>query len=192
MSERELKFDFTFRDFQFLQGYMARRIFAKNRRAHTFGLLGVVVCATFLALAIVLNVSPFWAFAISSPSLPYPLSFYLVLIVVLIAALFALIPAIRLRLKMLRMQISDDGPLLGLTKLRVEPDGIVVERDRMNAKYLWGAFQGVETAKNALVLPIDNGIGLIIPASAFSSDAERFAFAAEVAKRIEERGKTST
>src|SRR6185503_15863014 len=157
MSEQELKFDFTFRDFQFLQGYMARRIFAKNRRAHTFGLLGVVVCATFLAMAIVLNVSPFWAFAISSPSLPYPLSFYLVLIVVLIAALFALIPAIRLRLKMLRMQISDDGPLLGLTKLRVEPDGIVVERDRMNAKYLWGAFQGVETAKNALVLPIDNG-----------------------------------
>jgi hypothetical protein len=33
----------------------------------------------------------------------------------------------------------------------------------------------VETTKNAVILPIDNGIGVIIPASAFSSDAERYA-----------------
>jgi len=186
MGERELKFDFTFGDFQFLQGYMARRIFAKNRRQHSFALLGVVTCAVLLALAIVLNASPYAASAFAPAKLSYPLSFYLVLIVLLSAAIFALIPAVTLRLKTLRMQVSDDGPLLGSTKLRVEADGIVVERDRMSAKYLWRAFQGVEMAKNALVLPIDNGIGLIIPAGAFPSDAERFAFAAEVAKHIEE------
>ena len=189
MSERELNFDFTFRDFQFLQGYMARRIFAKNRRQHSFALLGVVLCAVLLAMAIVLNVHAYDAISFSSSVLPYPLSFYLALIILLVAAILALIPAVRLRLKTLRMQVSDDGPLLGATKLKLEADGIVVERDLMTAKYRWGAFQAVEAAKNTLVLPIDNGIGLIIPASAFKSDADRFAFAAEVAKHIEDHKK---
>src|SRR6267142_910845 len=115
MPERELNFDMTFGDFQFLQGYMARRIFAKHRRQHGFALLGVVFCAVLLAMAIMVNVRPYRALAFSSPALPYPLSFYLLIIVILICAIFALIPAVRLRLKTLRMQVSDDGPLLGAT-----------------------------------------------------------------------------
>jgi hypothetical protein len=55
----------------------------------------------------------------------------------------------------------------------------------MSARYAWSAFQGVEVAKNAVILPIDNGIGIIIPASAFASDAERYDFAAMIAKRLE-------
>jgi hypothetical protein len=49
----------------------------------------------------------------------------------------------------------------------------------------WAAFQGVEIQKNAVIRPIDNGIGIIIPASAFSSDAERYDFAAVVSKHLE-------
>jgi len=187
MPERELDFDLTFRDFQFLQGYMARRIFAKHRLQRGFALLGVVLCGVLLGTAIMVNVRPYRALAFSSQALPYPLSFYVLLIVILIAAIFALIPAVRLRLKMLRMQVSDDGPLLGATKLRVEEDGIAIDRGLMKAKYLWGALQGVEIAKKALVLPIDNGIGLIIPAAAFASDAERYEFAAAIAKRLEKQ-----
>jgi len=108
-------------------------------------------------------------------------------IVCLLAAIFTLIPALRLRMKTMRMQVSDDGPLLGPTKLIVEPDGLVVDRGRMSARYLWSAFQGVELVKNAVILPIDNGIGLIVPARAFASDAERYDFAATVAKRVEAR-----
>ena len=107
------------------------------------------------------------------------------LIVLLIGAILALLPAVKLRMKTLRMQVSDDGPLLGATHLIVEPDALIVDRGRMSARYAWSAFQGVEVAKNAVILPIDNGIGVIIPASAFASDAERYDFAAMIAKRIE-------
>ena len=50
----------------------------------------------------------------------------------------------------------------------------------MKSKYLWAAFQGIELAKNAIILPVDNGIGVIIPSSAFASDAERYEFVALV------------
>ena len=185
MTEREFHYNVTFADFQFLQGYMARRVASRNRRKHSVAFLSVVLCAFLLALAIVLNVNPYWAFAVSSETLPYPISFYLLLIVLLIGAILALVPAVTLRMTTLRMQVSDDGPLLGATRLIVEPDGLLVDRGRMAARYSWSAFQGVEMAKNAVILPVDNGIGVIIPASAFASDAERFDFAAMMSKRIE-------
>ena len=185
MAERELRYDTTFADFQFLQGYMTRRVAARNRGPHLRALMWVVLCAFFLAMAIVLNVNPYRAIALTGGAVPYPISFYLVLIALLIAAILALLPAVKLRMTTLRMQVSDDGPLLGPTHLIVEPDALVVDRARMSARYAWSAFQGVEVAKNAVILPIDNGIGIVIPAGAFDSDAERYDFAAMIAKRIE-------
>ena len=185
MAERELRYDTTFADFQFLQGYMTRRVAARNRAQHLRALMSVVLCAFLLAMAIVLNVNPYRAIALTGGVLPYPVSFYLILIGLLIAAILALLPAVKLRLKTLRMQVSDDGPLLGPTKLIVEPDALVVDRGRMSARYAWSSFQGVEVAKDAVILPIDNGIGVIVPKSAFASDAERYEFAASIAKRVE-------
>ena len=185
MAEREIRYDTTFADFQFLQGYMTRRVAARNRGPHLRALMSVVLCAFLLAMAIVLNVNPYRAITLSGGAVPYPISFYLMLIVLLIGAILALLPAVKLRMKTLRMQVSDDGPLLGATHLIVEPDALIVDRGRMSARYAWSAFQGVEVAKNAVILPIDNGIGVIIPASAFASDAERYDFAAMIAKRIE-------
>src|SRR5262249_26776029 len=103
----------------------------------------------------------------------------------LAAAIISLVPAIKLRLSMLRMQVSDDGPALGPTILSLEDDGLLIERKFVRTKYLWPAFRNIEMVKNAIILTVDNGIGLIVPASAFSSDAARFDFAAVVAKRIE-------
>ncbi len=89
--------------------------------------------------------------------------------------------------------MSDDGPLLGDTELVLEEDGLRVDRLAVKAKYLWSAFQGVELSKGSIILPIDNGIGLIVPASAFNSDSERLEFAAAVSKRIEgARGRPTT
>ena len=90
------------------------------------------------------------------------------------------------------MQVSDDGPFLGPTKLTIEEDGLAVDRAIMKAKYLWAAFRGVEIAKNAVILPVDNGIGIIIPAVAFASDAERYEFVAMVAKRVGELGRSTS
>jgi len=36
-----------------------------------------------------------------------------------------------------------------------------------------------------MILPIDNGIAVIIPASAFATDAERYDFAAVISKHLE-------
>jgi hypothetical protein len=94
-------------------------------------------------------------------------------------------PTVKARLAALRLQVSDDGPLLGPKAVSIEEDGLVFDRPLIRSKYLWGALQGVEISNHALVLPIDNGIGLIIPASAFSTDAARYAFVAELHKRLE-------
>jgi hypothetical protein len=181
-----ITYNVAFRDFQFLQGYMARRIFAKNRQLYVPALLGVVLCAVFLTMTIVLNVTPYRTVTMFGTGLRYPLSFYLLVILCLVAAIASLIPAIKLRLRSLRLQVSDDGPLLGSTKLMIEPDGLVIDRKVVKSKYLWAAFQAVEIQKNAVILPIDNGIGIIIPASAFASDAERYDFAAVVSKHLKQ------
>jgi hypothetical protein len=160
-----ITYNVSFQDFQFLQGYMARRIFAKNRQKYGPALLGVVLCAVFLTMTIMVNVNPYRAVALFGTGLRCPLSFYLLIILCLVAAIVCLIPAIKLRFRLLRRQISDDGPLLGSTKLIIEPDGLVIDRKVVKSKYLWAAFQGVEIQKNAVILPIDNGIGIIIPAS---------------------------
>jgi hypothetical protein len=139
-----------------------------------------------LALAIVINVNPYRISRLLGFGIPYPISFYLLIITFLSVAILCLIPAVKLRLKTLRLQVSDDGPLLGQTKLIIEADGLVIDRAVVKSKYLWAAFQGVEIAKNAVILPVDNGIGIIVPSSAFASDAERYEFVATVSKHLEE------
>jgi len=186
LQSNPITYNVSFQDFRFLQGYMARRMFVSNRQKYVPALIGVVLCAFFLTMAIMVNVNPYRAIAWFGTSLRYPLSFYLSIIACLAFAIVSLIPAIRLRLSLLRKQVSDDGPLLGPTKLRVEQDGLLVERRVVTSKYLWEAFQSVEIQKNAVILPIDNGIGIIIPASAFASDAERYDFAAVVSKQLKQ------
>jgi hypothetical protein len=48
-----ITYNVSFRDFQFLQEYMARRIFAKNRKKYAPALFGVVLCAVCLTMTIV-------------------------------------------------------------------------------------------------------------------------------------------
>jgi uncharacterized integral membrane protein len=184
MADDSINYDVTFRDFQFLQSYMARRLFAKNRREYGAALLGIVLCACLIVMAIVITVNPFRVAALLGGS-RYPLSVYIAIAVCLATAIVCLIPAVALRLKTLRMQVSDNSPFLGATKLSIEAEGLVVNRKHMRISYQWDAFQGIEITKGAVVLPIDNGIGLIIPAAAFASDAERYGLASAVSKRIE-------
>jgi uncharacterized integral membrane protein len=184
MTFNSLTYNVTFQDFRFLQGYMTRRIFARNRADYLLAMVGVVLCAIFLALTIVVNVAPYRAAQIFGAGIRSPLSTYLILILLLTGAIASLVPAAKLRFRTLRMQVSDDGPYLGMTRLAIEVDGLTIDRKVMKTKYLWDAFQGVEIAKDAVILPIDNGIGLIIPPSAFASDAARYEFAATVSKRL--------
>ena len=192
MSEPSIRFDATFADFQFLQRYMARRIVSRNRRAYVLGLVGVVLAAIFLTATLVVISDPYIAFRLL-PAVPYPVSFFVVILLCLVGAIISLAPTIATRRGSLRMQVSaSSSPLLGPTTLIVDEEGLVIERKLMRTKYLWPAFQGVEIARNRVILPIDTGIGVIIPASAFSDDAARYSFAAEVSKRIREKRPVNT
>ncbi len=137
MADDTISYEVTFRDFQFLQGYMARRVFSRNRSKYGAALGGVVLCAIFLVIAIVININPYRVSASLAPGVRYPLSFYLVLICCLLAAILCLFPAVKLRLKTLRMQVSDNGPFLGPTKLVIEPDGLVIDRGVLRILCTW-------------------------------------------------------
>ena len=179
-----IQYHLTFRDFRLLQAHMARRLFVQHGARYRVALIGVVLCAVFLAAAIVFTAHPFLAMRMMG--MGYAESLYAAIILCLIAAILSLFPAVRLRLTLPRWQVSDDGPLLGDTVLRLDEDGLWVERALVRTKYLWRAFKGVEMAKSALILPLDGGVGLIIPASAFAGAAARLEFAALVQKRVEE------
>jgi len=183
MEHKTFEYNVSFQDFRFLQRYMARRIFAKNRGAYTRALLSVVLCAVFLTAAIVINLHP--GMAVGFLGARYPLSVLLAIIMCLILAILSLFPAIKLRVATLRMQVSDDGPFLGATRLAIEEDGLLVERALVTSKYRWAALRGVELTANAVIIPVDTGLGLIIPASAFPSDAARYEFAADLSKKVE-------
>jgi hypothetical protein len=183
MAVEVVRFDMSFADFRFLQRHMGQRLFRRNKGTYALALVGVVLCAFFIALAVVVNLHPVLAAGLLG--LGYALSFYAAIILCLVAAILSLIPAVRLRLGMLRLQVSDRSPLLGPTRVTLEEDGIVLDRTAMRTKYMWAAIQGVEVTGRAVILPVDSGIGVIVPAAAFPTEAARYEFAAELHKRLD-------
>jgi len=179
----KLDFEFRYSDFSQLQQFMGRRLYLSNRGRYGAALAGVVVCALLIAFAILVNLYASRGFRLFGA--PYPRSILILLILILSGAVLSLLPAVRLRLSTLRSQISDRGPLLGPTSLSVGGDGMTVSRALITTHYKWGAFRSVEIAKGAVILPVDVGMGIIIPAAAFKSDTERYEFVAEVSRRIE-------
>ncbi len=183
MAKSTVSYEFRFSDFQSLQRHMVRRVFARNRTRYVWAFFGVVLCAVFIVVAVLVNIR---ASRVSQLyGMGYSNSVLIMLILALCAAIISLTPAIALRLKTLRMQVTDDGPLLCATSLELDDEGVTVSRPLMKTMYRWKAFQGVELSNGAIVLPVDSGIGLIIPSSAFSSDSARYDFVAALSRHIE-------
>jgi len=183
MQGSEFSYDTTVGDLQALQSHMMRQVFVRNRRDYMIALAGVVLCAIFLTAVIVLNASPR---ALAMPRSPgsFLVSYLSLIAVLLTGAVLALLPMVRLRLRTVRMQVSNDGPLVGPTRLSIGVDGLMIARKLMKTTYSWGAFRRATVEKGAVILVIDNGMGVIVPAGAFQSDGERFEFAAEISRRI--------
>jgi YcxB-like protein len=179
----EINFQTSFAQFRQMQNHMAARLLRMNKRRYTVALLGVVFCAFSLVMAIVFNVHP--SLAMRAFGGRYPEAIYFSTIVWVCLAILFLLPGVALRKATLRMQVADDGPLFGPTRILLESDGLSVERKLMQTKYMWPAVQSVEESKGAVVIAIDNGIGVIVPASAFDSAAEKYEFMATVSKRSE-------
>jgi len=183
MERDQFSYETTLTDLQSLQRFMSRQLFLRNRSAYLTGLAGVVVCAMFLTAVIVINAAPAY-FVGHGGHGSSTLSYLTLIVLLLLGAVLALMPMARLRLRVLRMQITPNGPLVGPTKMHLDAAGLTIERLLMKTTYAWGAFRAVAVEKGAVVLTIDNGMGVIIPASTFQSDSERFGFAAEISNRI--------
>ena len=178
-----LEFEFGYTDFKQLQQVMSRRLFVSNRGRYGAALAGVVLCALFLTAAILVTLFGSRRFHFLGAA--YPTSILLLLILLLFGALLSLIPAVRLRLTMLRSQVSDQGPLFGATRLSMDDDGLTVSRPLITTRYKWSAFRSAEIAKGAVILAVDNGMGIIIPAAAFGNDTARYEFAAAISRKID-------
>jgi hypothetical protein len=183
MQGSEFSYDTTVGDLQALQSFMMRQVFVRNRRDYLIALAGVVLCAIFLTTVIVLSASP-RTLAMPRSSGSFLVSYLSLIAVLLTGAVLALLPMVRLRLRTVRMQVSQGGPLVGPTSLSIGVEGLMIARKLMTTTYSWGAFRRVTVEKGAVILVIDNGMGVIVPAGAFQSDGERFEFAAEISRRI--------
>jgi len=182
MQASEFSYATTVGDLQALQRVMMRQVFVHNRRDYLIALVGVVFCAIFLTAVIILNVSPRGFVPRNSGS--FFVSYLSLVAVLLVGAVLALLPMVRLRLRTIRMQVSQGGPLVGPTTLSIGADGLTISRKLMKTTYSWAAFRRATVEKGAVILVIDSGMGVIVPAEAFQSDGERFEFAAEISRRI--------
>ena len=179
MERNEFGYETTIADLQTLQRFMSRRIISLHRRDYVIAFVGVVICAVFLTGVIVLNASAPRSMSGTS------LNSYLALnALLLFGAVLALIPMARLRTQAFRMQVTKRGPLVGTTRMTLDDKGLTIERPLMKTTYSWGAFRSAIIEKDAVILVVDSGMGVIVPATAFRSDAERFEFAADASKRM--------
>jgi len=87
---------------------------------------------------------------------------------------------------MVRSMVGVHNALVGEFSLTAyDGGGIQVTGKHITSSYEWSAFVDMTNAKDLLILWVDRGAGVIIPAKAFPGAEERSQFADYVAERIE-------
>lgn len=86
-----------------------------------------------------------------------------------------------------RRLAKPDGPILDRQTLRLSNDGISVGSKHVEARYAWAVVEDVTEAHGLVILWIEPGAGVAVPAHAFNSDNER----AEFLRAIEARRSAS-
>ena len=76
----------------------------------------------------------------------------------------------------LRRGLSDAGPVLGPQRLDLEPSGLRLTHGSLESRIGWDAIRQVEDSARAVLLFVDHGAFVVIPASAFTSTGEREEF----------------
>jgi hypothetical protein len=72
-----------------------------------------------------------------------------------------------------------DGPILSPQTARVASDGLFVTSQACDVRYRWTAVQSISKARGLVILWVEPGAGVAIPANAFASDAAREQFIGE-------------
>ncbi len=78
-----------------------------------------------------------------------------------------------LNARTISMMATEGGPYIGDISLEVVSDGLVVTGRCTQGKFDWDAIRAVEENEGYVYIMIDNGSGLQIPISAFSSPQDK-------------------
>ncbi len=73
----------------------------------------------------------------------------------------------------------EDGPILSPQTMRLTADGIEVQSQTYDVRYRWPVVEAISEARGLVILWIEPGAGLAVPADAFESAAARAQFIAE-------------
>ena len=72
-----------------------------------------------------------------------------------------------------------DGPILSPQTLRSSPAGVEITSNFCEVTYRWPSIEAITEARGLVILWVEPGAGLAIPADAFVTDAARAQFIAE-------------
>lgn len=72
-----------------------------------------------------------------------------------------------------------DGPILSPQTIRVASNGLFITSQACNVRYPWTAVQSIAETRGLVILWVEPGAGIAIPADAFESDAARAQFIGE-------------
>ncbi|MGI9384557.1 MAG: YcxB family protein [Methyloligellaceae bacterium] len=82
--------------------------------------------------------------------------------------------------------VTPDGPLIGVYELTAGPHGMVVAGPKIRDEIDWSAVSEVTETPEQIVVWLDFLVGIIVPAAAFGSQAQREAFLGYVRSKMVE------
>ncbi len=87
------------------------------------------------------------------------------------------------RLYMRKMGPAADSYVLGPRAVSTTDDGIIEKSQKHEALFRWSSIRSVDSTKEHIFVMLERNAGIIVPFRAFSSDAERDHFLAEIRRQ---------
>lgn len=87
------------------------------------------------------------------------------------------------RLYMRKMAPAADSYVLGPRAVSITDDGIIEKSKKHESLFRWSSIRSVDSVGEHIFVMLERNAGIIVPCRAFSSDAERDQFLAEVRRQ---------
>ncbi len=87
------------------------------------------------------------------------------------------------RLYMRKIAPAADSYILGPRVVSATDDGIIEKSQKHESLFRWPSIRSVDSVSDYIFVMLERNTGIIVPCRAFSSDAEREQFLAEVRRR---------
>ena len=91
------------------------------------------------------------------------------------------------RLYMRKMAPAADSYVVGPRAVSITDDGIIEKSKKYESLFRWSSIRSVDSVSEHIFVMLERNAGIIVPCRAFSSDAERDQFLAEVRRQTSAR-----